>query len=59
MNFWSHSTSFTVGYMLVTGHLASILERVILLSNGNVMPYYLQSYTFREEQGRVKSSSLP
>lgn len=55
MNFCS-LTSFIVGYILVTGHLASILGRLILFSNGNVMPYYLQYYTFREEQRRVKAS---
>ena len=56
MNFWNCTTSFIVRYILVTGHLASILERLLLFSNGKVMPYYLQYYTFRDKQGRGRAS---
>lgn len=46
MNFWSFFfTSFIVGHILVTGHLASILGRLLLFSNGKVMPYYLENIT--------------
>lgn len=50
------STSFIAGYPSVTGHLASLLRRLILISNGNVVvPCYFQYYTFRGEQGRVRA----
>ena len=49
MNFGSCLTSFIIGYILITEHLASVLEGLILFSNGNVMSCYLQYYIFREE----------
>lgn len=64
MEFWEEGDEFLelFGFIycclhIVTGHSASLLERLILFLDGKVMPYYLQYYTLREERGRGKASS--